>query len=150
MSFRLWISWQHRKSPSFLLLNNLYWQCLCYSPVLRTGGNVFFQIARNVLAVWVKSQLGDHYNAGDECSALARGMRLLSLICFYKEADTIEDWRRMKVVLPIWAATLSFVDKETNHPNLWASRQGPDVRSVHTNAPDPQLRYPFFLLSDCH
>lgn len=107
------------------------------------GGKVFFEMARNVLAVWVESQLGNHYNAGDECCALARGMRLLPLICFYKAADTIEDWRRMKLVLPIWATTLSFADNESNHL-LWLPTQGQDVWTMDASARDPNKEIHFF------
>lgn len=102
------------------------------------GGAVFSQTAGNALAVWVQSQLGDHYNAGDECCALARGMRLLPLICFYKAADTIEDWRRMKPVLPIWATRLSFAGNESNHFNLQWSAQGARRQKYGRQCTSPQ------------
>lgn len=78
----------------------------------------------------MESQLGDDYNAGDECCALVRGKSFSPLIRFYKATDTIEDRQRVRAVLPIGATRLSFAHNESNRLNLRLSTHGRGVRST--------------------
>lgn len=132
MSLNLGISWQHLKSV--LLTSSLL------SSSAEDRGKDFFPMACNVFAVWVESQLGDHYNAGDECCALLRGMSLFPLICFYKAADTIEDCQRMNLVLAIGATRFSFSYNKLNHLRLWLSTPGRGVRNTDVSARHHQQR----------